>query len=575
MTGAQPETGVVVLGMHRSGTSATTRMVSLLGVPTCRADDLVRDRTGNARGHWESGSLVVFNDELLREASSAWWCPPPEGWDWTDMATAERLERARTAFYGAHVTSQWVWKDPRTCLTLPFWLAALHGPPAVVLVHRNPLEIAASLGARSGLSTRATFALWERYLRTALAAAEGLPVFVSSFDETLRDPEGWSGDVAGFLAGAGVAVSARNGTADFASPALRHSERSPEDVAADPEVSPEQRLLAEALERLRGPHPAFSSPVLPDETTTTEAFFAEQRAARGLAPRRAPVRPSGIRLYAPRNGRGGRLTTATTASVVLVHRGDGDRLAPTVDRLAATLPPFTQIVVEDGRPDVAAARNAGADRVDGQILVFCDAWVEPERGWFPALRDALRRSDVGAVGPALLAPDHAVHGLTLADPVLNVRWLGGDMRSVPFAVPVLSGCFLAVRRETFDAVGRFDAGMTGQSGGDVELCVRLWRLGYACLSVPAARVRRDFAAAMAAPVDGTTHLRNLLRLGLLHLSPPRQSRFVSALAGQPAFPEALAHVLAGDVGDRRAFVDALACFDDDWFFDRFGIRAFD
>jgi glycosyl transferase family 2 len=570
-------TGVVVLGMHRSGTSATTRMVSLLGVPTCRADDLVRDRTGNARGHWESGSLVVFNDELLREASSAWWCPPPEGWDWADVATAERLERARAAFYGAHATEQWVWKDPRTCLTLPFWLAALRRPPAVVLVHRNPLEIAASLGARSGLSTRATLALWERYVRTALAAAEGLPVFVSGFDETLRDPEGWSRDVAGFLAAAGIDASARDGgTSGFASPTLRHSERSPEELAADPEVSPEQRLLAETLDGLRGPHRSFCAPRLPDETPTTEAFFAEQRAARGLAPGRAAARPSGIHFYAPRNGNDGRLAPATTVSVVLVHRDGGtDRLARTVDRLAATLPESTQIAVEDGRGDVVGARNAGAERVDGEIVVFCDPWVEPEPDWFPALRDALGRSDVGAVGPALLASDHVVHGLTLAEPVLNVRWLRGDARRDPFAVPVLSGCFLAVRRETFDAVGRFDDGMTGQGGGDVELCFRLWRLGYACLSVPAARVRRDFAAAMAAPVDADAHLRNLLRLGLLHLSPPRLGRFVTALAAHPAFPETLAEVLAGDVGRRRAFVDALACFDDAWFLDRFEIRAFD
>ena len=61
----------IVLGMHRSGTSAATRMASLLGVPVCRPDDLSADRKGNERGVWESASLVRYNDRLLGRAGAA------------------------------------------------------------------------------------------------------------------------------------------------------------------------------------------------------------------------------------------------------------------------------------------------------------------------------------------------------------------------------------------------------------------------------------------------------------------------------------------------------------------------
>src|SRR3954447_18430199 len=57
--------GTLVLGMHRSGTSAATRVINLLGAHLCRADDLLPDLRGNPRGHWESSTLVDVNDRLL------------------------------------------------------------------------------------------------------------------------------------------------------------------------------------------------------------------------------------------------------------------------------------------------------------------------------------------------------------------------------------------------------------------------------------------------------------------------------------------------------------------------------
>lgn len=66
---------VVVLGMHRSGTSAVTRVVNLLGLPLCRRDDLYL-AADNPAGHWESTSVVGVNDALLAEMGGPCWAPP-------------------------------------------------------------------------------------------------------------------------------------------------------------------------------------------------------------------------------------------------------------------------------------------------------------------------------------------------------------------------------------------------------------------------------------------------------------------------------------------------------------------
>ena len=61
---AQPN-GILIIGMHRSGTSATTRVLNLMGAATAHATDLVPPTDSNPKGHWESRTLRNFNDIVL------------------------------------------------------------------------------------------------------------------------------------------------------------------------------------------------------------------------------------------------------------------------------------------------------------------------------------------------------------------------------------------------------------------------------------------------------------------------------------------------------------------------------
>ena len=272
--------GVLVLGMHRSGTSAATRLVNLVGVPSCIDGDLPATTDDNPRGYWESVSLTAFNDRLLAALGCDWSCPPLLGAGWeANPALAGLRAEAATLFPEVIPTEQWVWKDPRNCITFDFWVAALDVRPVIVLVDRNPLEVAASLGTRDGFGRVYALALWERYLRRCLESIAGLPTLVTGYDELLSDPLAWCERVGRFLEGAGVSTAAVDveSARRYVDPDLRHARLTSDELLRDPAVSQPQRELVHALQSLRGPHESLATPDLSPESASTEALLAERR----------------------------------------------------------------------------------------------------------------------------------------------------------------------------------------------------------------------------------------------------------------------------------------------------------
>src|SRR5262249_34877266 len=157
-----------------SGTSAVARTVNLLGVALGEATDLMPASEDNPRGYWESSTLRLLNDELLERLGGTWSAPPRLEPGWESSTDLRVLSiRARLLFPSVFRTSAWVWKDPRNCLLLPFWVRTLGIRPVVILVHRNPLEIWRSLARRDAISKPMALALWERYTRVTLAHASG------------------------------------------------------------------------------------------------------------------------------------------------------------------------------------------------------------------------------------------------------------------------------------------------------------------------------------------------------------------------------------------------------------------
>ena len=182
MTSAPSDPFLVVLGMHRSGTSALTGALGALGFNTPHPGERMDWPESNSE-HWESVSLTVYNDRLLTKLGGNWEAPPdfPLEWDGDDVVSelGSPLPILNAAF---PEPGPRVWKDPRLCLLLPFWKNILPSPLAAVLVWRSPLSVARSLQKRDGMHLADGIALWERYNRAALENLVGLNTFVCSYD---------------------------------------------------------------------------------------------------------------------------------------------------------------------------------------------------------------------------------------------------------------------------------------------------------------------------------------------------------------------------------------------------------
>ena len=288
-------------------------------------------------------------------------------------------------------------------------------------------------------------------------------------------------------------------------------------------------------------------------------------------------------------------------SLVLVSHNEGANLRTTVANLVATSPPGTEVIVVDdqstdgsadflaaGRPDVrllrppgrlgaSAARNHGGAAASRDVVVFSDAHVEAAPGWFEGLGAELEQPGVGIVGPAISSLHNREvkgYGRTWLDATLAWRWLPsrGDQA---YAVPMLSGCFLAVKRAALLATGGFDEGMLIWGNEGAELCLRAWSLGYECRVVPSVDVAHLFKPTFTYEYSWELALHNSLRLGTTHFNRERLARLIDRLSTMPGFAAAMARVLEGDAAARRAHMLAVRQRDDDWFFDRFGIDVLD
>ena len=185
------KTAILVAGMHRSGTSAFTRLLALFGCDLPKS--LVPGNRSNKLGHWEPKSVVDLNEEILTSAKSSW-----DDWKifdphWRDSPAGKKfLERALTVLEKEFAGSLlFVLKDPRICRLLPFWIDVLQtfgAEPLIVSPIRNPLDVALSLEKRDGITPLTAYFLWLRHVLDAEQASRGLRRAWLNYDELLLQP---------------------------------------------------------------------------------------------------------------------------------------------------------------------------------------------------------------------------------------------------------------------------------------------------------------------------------------------------------------------------------------------------
>ena len=272
---------VVVVGMHRSGTSAVTGALGGLGFQMPRADDRVRREESNPE-HWESLNLGLHDEALLHGLGGSWDAPPDLPPHWVHTVAVLGGNRSGAVLADAYPdTGPAAFKDPRVCLLLPHWRTVLPGPVAALLVWREPGEVARSLQQRDNLPVASGLALWERYNRAALANMAGMDTYVVHFDDVVADPSGslaaWADWLRSIPAFAPLAAAWDTGrAADVIAPELRHQTASRAERGRSL-ISLEQQRLADRLHDLSGSHRPLTDVDLGDETPWTTALLAARR----------------------------------------------------------------------------------------------------------------------------------------------------------------------------------------------------------------------------------------------------------------------------------------------------------
>jgi hypothetical protein len=222
-------TAYLVLGMHRSGTSAVTQMLALAGAAL--PENVMAGDEHNAKGYFEPWKIALFNDGRLRAGGTAW--DDIFAFPYRPLATkAERtwLNRAEALFEEEYGEVRYpLLKDPRVTVLMPFWrtvLTELEVAARCVIPVRHPLAVAGSLARRNGFAPEKSVLIWTAYMLAAEAYTRGLPRAFVSYDGLLTD---WRSEAARIEAAHGAPLpklteAAGKAIDRFLTPELRHND---------------------------------------------------------------------------------------------------------------------------------------------------------------------------------------------------------------------------------------------------------------------------------------------------------------------------------------------------------------
>lgn len=348
---------LIVIGMHRSGTSVLARLLNMMGVYFGPEGSSTGANAENPKGFWERTEVRSLNDQVLFAA----------GCDWNRVARFELAKvpaealadfrnKARRLILDMDAHRPWLIKEPRLCLLMSLWRPLLEIPVCLHVV-RDPREVALSLERRNQIPVGVGKALWARYVGDSLRDAQGMPMVHVRYEDMMANPVAEAARIHDALVDLGVGGLRMPSAAEilaFVDPALRHHNEAAAsvedefgklyaDVASgrgfDPAVfSRASGLGIEALLDYEAGLPAFSPPELPGWDAVgiaTRGLRSELAQARsriqaleaekaGLESERGLVRDRVARLESELLGANGQVMRTT--SQLAVHASEVDAL---------------------------------------------------------------------------------------------------------------------------------------------------------------------------------------------------------------------------------------------------------
>jgi len=162
---------IIIIGMHRSGTSLTASICQDLGVNI--GTKLMGANESNPAGHFENIEFVMFHDKILKQAGGSWDNIPISNvlFDYFDSNIYEAK-----SLISNNKSNIWGWKDPRNTLFFSEYVKLLENP-MIIICFRNPYNVARSLYDRDKISIEDGLKLTNVYNRFII---EGLNIIDSS-----------------------------------------------------------------------------------------------------------------------------------------------------------------------------------------------------------------------------------------------------------------------------------------------------------------------------------------------------------------------------------------------------------
>jgi GT2 family glycosyltransferase len=180
---------LLVLGMHRSGTSTVARLLNMMGAYCAPSTLIMPANSDNEKGFWERWDVFGLHEDILRDLGLAWdRLAEFDALQLQDTALFEKFKpQAEKILLDLDAQRPWLLKDPRLNILLPLWENLLE-VPICIYVHRNPIQVAQSIQKREGFSLQLGLALWEYYTLQGLANSAKMPRILLSYHDLIHNP---------------------------------------------------------------------------------------------------------------------------------------------------------------------------------------------------------------------------------------------------------------------------------------------------------------------------------------------------------------------------------------------------
>ena len=249
---------IVVLGMHRSGTSAITRGLQVTGVDL--GDKLLPSIEGNnSKGFWEDWEIVNFNIDILASLRSTWCSVSPFTKNQLDELKMEGYFLRAVELLREKVGNSpiFAFKDPRVAKLLPFWkevFSHCNFDVDYVLAIRHPLSVTKSIIKRDDLEAEQSYLLWLGYVITSLSYSASERRVLVDYDRLMQSPDRELNRIAKYLELEIDPAELQSYKAEFLDEELRHTVYELNDLALDLSCPPIVREVYTALLEVASDH---------------------------------------------------------------------------------------------------------------------------------------------------------------------------------------------------------------------------------------------------------------------------------------------------------------------------------